>query len=158
MHAFASDREVTRYTAWGPNSAEDTRAFLRAVLAQARSAERSEFNLAVVERDSGRLVGSAALRVTSREHARGELGYVFHREVWSRGYATEAGRLLLLFGFERLGLRRIAATCRPENVASGRVLEKIGMRCEGRLRSHVFLRGTWRDSVLYAAINETADS
>jgi ribosomal-protein-alanine N-acetyltransferase len=91
----------------------------------------------------------------SSVHARGELGYVFDRDVWSRGYATEAGRLLLRFGFESLRLRRIAAACRPENVASARVLEKIGMRYEGTLRSHMFLRGTWRDSLLYAAISET---
>jgi [ribosomal protein S5]-alanine N-acetyltransferase len=83
-----------------------------------------------------------------------ELGYIFHRDVWSQGYATEAAGLLLLFGFNRLRLRRIAATCHPDNIASARVLEKIGMQREARLRSHLFVRGAWRDSLLYAAVEE----
>ncbi|MFD2419172.1 GNAT family N-acetyltransferase [Amycolatopsis pigmentata] len=136
----------------------DTRAFMHAVLAQSRNAERAEFNLAAVERDSGRLVGSAALQVTSREHARGELGYVFHREVWSRGYATEAGRLLLRFGFESLRLRRISATCRPENVASARVLVKIGMRYKGTLRSSFGAPGETRCSTRPSARPPASES
>lgn len=153
VHAFAGDPEVTRLTDWGPNEPADTRDFIVDAVARARAAERSEFNFAAVHAESGRLIGSVGLEVTSREHRRGELGYVFHPDFWSQGYATEAGRLLVEFGFGRLRLRRIAATCHPDNRASARVLEKIGMRREGRLRSHLFVRGAWRDSLLYAAVN-----
>jgi L-amino acid N-acyltransferase YncA len=57
------------------------------------------------------------------------------------------------FGFTDLRLHRIWATCRPDNQGSARVLEKIGMELEGQLRDHILIRGQWRDSLLYAAIN-----
>ena len=50
------------------------------------------------------------------------------------------------------GIHRIYATCRPDNVGSWRVLEKMGMSREGLLRDHILIRGEWRDSLLYAAI------
>ena len=50
-------------------------------------------------------------------------------------------------------MRRVVATCHPDNVGSARVLEKAGMEREGRMRGHLRLRGAWRDSLLYAAGN-----
>ncbi|MGY2091888.1 GNAT family N-acetyltransferase [Nocardia gipuzkoensis] len=49
----------------------------------------------------------------------------------------------------------MSATCHPDNHASARVLEKVGSTLEGRMRSHLFVRGVWRDSLLYAAIDGT---
>ncbi|MFD4407375.1 GNAT family N-acetyltransferase [Nocardia sp. NPDC058499] len=155
VHAYCSDPAVTRFTDWGPNSIEDTRAFLVDAIAQASTPQRDEFTLAAVHRRSGRLIGSVAIGVTSVQHRRGEFGFVFHRDFWSQGYATEACRLLLRFGFARLQLRRISATCHPGNRASARVLEKAGLEYEGRMRSHLFVRGAWRDSLLFAAIDNT---
>ncbi|WP_174187362.1 GNAT family N-acetyltransferase [Nocardia barduliensis] len=155
VHAFAGDPVVTRFTDWGPNSIEDTRAFLADATAQARDPQRDAFTFAVTQAHSGRLIGSAAIGVTSARHRRGEFGFVFHRDFWSQGYATEAGTLLLRFGFDRLRLRRISATCHPDNQASARVLAKLGLEFEGRMRSHLFVRGAWRDSLLYAAVDAT---
>jgi RimJ/RimL family protein N-acetyltransferase len=152
LHAFASDPEVTRFTTWGPNTPTETRAFLRGALAEAASERRNRYALAVVDSSSGLLLGSAELSVESRQHLRGELGWVFDPVQWGRGYATEATRVLMRFGFDDLGLHRIAATCHPDNAASARVLEKAGMTFEGRLRGHMRVRGGWRDSLLYAVV------
>ncbi|SUE94994.1 GNAT family N-acetyltransferase [Mycolicibacterium tokaiense] len=156
VHAFASHPLATQFMTWGPNSVEDTRAFLREAAAQADTPTRTSFDLAVVDNESRALIGSAALSITSTEHRRGEIGYVLHPDVWSKGLATEAARTLLQFGFTTLGLRRIAATCHPDNRASSRVLEKAGLVLEGRMRSHLWVRGAWRDSLIYAAISDTA--
>lgn len=137
---------------------EDAREVVSQCVAQARSADRVEFNLAAVLASSGELIGSTAIWITSREHRRGELGYVFDRDFWNHGYATEAAKSLLRFGFGDLGLKRVSATCHPDDVGSARVLEKAGMRFEGRLRSHLLVQGVWRDSPLYAAVNETMGS
>ncbi|WP_395312253.1 GNAT family protein [Mycobacterium sp. AMU20-3851] len=115
---------------------------------------RKSFDLAVVDTGSQLLIGAASLSVTSLEHRRGEIGYVIHQDFWSQGYATEAARLLLGFGFSRLQLRRIAATCHPDNHASSKVLRKAGLLFEGRMRSHLFTKGAWRDSLLFAAISD----
>ena len=154
VHAFAGDPVVTRFTEWGPNSVEDSRAFLAETTAQVTDPLRAEFTLAATLAGSGRVIGSVAIGVTSAQHRRGEFGFVFHPEFWSRGYATEASALLLRFGFEHLRLRRVSATCHPDNRASARVLEKVGLRFEGRMRDHMLVRGTWRDSLLYAVVDD----
>jgi [ribosomal protein S5]-alanine N-acetyltransferase len=148
VHAYASDPLVCRYMDWGPNTIEDTAAFLDAVLFTARS----DYPLAIVDRTDGELIGAVELRVTSAPSRRGELGYVLARARWGQGYATEAAAAVLAFGFERLGLHKVSATCDPANVASARVLEKIGLIREGYLREHLLIRGEWRDRLLFAAL------
>ena len=81
---------------------------------------------AVAERESGRLVGSAEIK--PRPNDEWEIVYVLARSAWGRGYATELGRELVRFGFERLALDRVTATVDYANAVSIRVLEKLGMR------------------------------
>jgi len=151
IHAYASDPEVVRYMAWGPNTPEQTREFLHAKLAEQRGGERRAFGLAVVERQSGALIGSVGLRL-NESGTQAALGYCFSRRVWGQGYATEAAGAMLRFGFEELGLHRIHATCDPRDVASARVLEKIGMRREGHFVQQKRQKGRWRDSYCYAIL------
>jgi RimJ/RimL family protein N-acetyltransferase len=153
VHAFAGNPAVTLFMDWGPNDVHDTRAFLTTAVAQSSHRQRTEFWFATVL--EGQVIGSVSVQVTNRRHRQGELGYVFDPAFWSQGYATEASRALLRFGFGRLELHRIAATCHPDNRGSIRVLEKTGMHLEGRMRDHKLIRGAWRDSLLYAAINQS---
>ncbi|NJC82695.1 GNAT family N-acetyltransferase [Planosporangium mesophilum] len=155
VHAYAADPEVTRFMDWGPNSPEDTAAFLAEVRQDRQAAPRSAYTLAVVVHATGDLVGAIHLEETSRAHRRGEMGYVLAQPHWRRGYATEAAAAILRFGFDEVGLRKITATCDPDNVASARVLEKIGMQYEGHLRQHLLIRGQWRDRLAFAALSST---
>lgn len=98
---------------------------------------------AVVEL-SGQLVGAMGLAIKGT-HRHAELGYWIGVPYWNRGYATEAGRMILRFGFEELGLNRIFAHHFVRNPASGRVMLKLGMRLEGRLRQHVRKWGEFED-------------
>lgn len=154
VHAYASDPVVSQFMDWGPNSIEDTRAFIDQAIAQAREPTRRVFALAVVDARSQAVIGSAALSVTDIENRCGEIGYVLHQDFWSKGLATEAAQALLQFGFDRLHLRRISATCHPDNHASSRVLDKAGLSFEGCLPCHALVRGVWRDSLLYAVISD----
>jgi RimJ/RimL family protein N-acetyltransferase len=154
VHRYASDPEVCRFMMWGPNTEEQTRAHVRRSMQSAEVQPRRSFNLVVTLKESGELIGAASLVVSAPENRGGWIGYVFARERWGQGYATEAARLLVKFGFEELGLHRIFATCDAENRASARVLEKAGMTLEGRMRSHEFIKGRWRDSLLFAILEE----
>lgn len=149
VQAYASDPVVTRFLLWGPNTVDDTRAFIAESIENSRDPRRTIFELAVVHNESQTLIGGAGLSVTGSEE--GALGYVFNRDFWSRGYATEAAKALLQFGFEQLGLRRISATCDPDNVASATVLTKAGLQFEERIRNHLRVRGALRDSLLFVA-------
>jgi [ribosomal protein S5]-alanine N-acetyltransferase len=152
IQEYAGDVEVVRHLDWGPNTAADTERFL-AVASSAREATpRTAYHLAVVLKAAGRLIGGCRIEIRSPAHGGGDLGYALARTAWGKGYATEAAGALLEFGFERLVLHRIWATCDVENHASVRVLEKIGMRREGQLRQNVRRQGEWRDSYLYAVL------
>jgi [ribosomal protein S5]-alanine N-acetyltransferase len=92
-------------------------------------------SFAVIERSMLSLVGAVGLVITPK-HARAELGYWIGVPFWNRGYATEASRAIVHFGFSELDLNRICAQHLVRNPASGRVMQKLGMTHEGRLRQH----------------------
>lgn len=154
VHCYASDPEVVRYMSWGPNTEQDTREVVRRWLEQRAEKARRNFTLAIVLKDNGQLIGACSIRVSDPERRSGHIGYCLNRGFWGRGYGTEAARALVEFGFEQLGLHRIFAKCDTQNLASARVLEKAGMRREGHLRQDRLLRGEWRDSYLYAVLEQ----
>ncbi|RZU48665.1 RimJ/RimL family protein N-acetyltransferase [Krasilnikovia cinnamomea] len=131
---------------------DDTAAFLAEAARDAGAQPRTRFALAVLDRAGQALIGSVELSVTSAAHRRASTGYALARPAWGQGLATEAAAAMLRLGFDRLDLHKISATCDPGNLASGRVLEKIGMRREGHLHDHLYVRGRWRDRLLFAAI------
>jgi RimJ/RimL family protein N-acetyltransferase len=151
VHSWASDPEVVRFMSWGPNTRELTREFLQRKFAERTGDPRRTWDLAVVRRDTGQVIGSVGLRL-DEQRQQAALGYCYHQDAWGHGFATEAAREMLRFGFEELGLHRIHASADTRNGASIRVLDKLGMRQEGRLREHVMMRGEWRDSYLYAVL------
>lgn len=123
------------------------------------SRHRSEFqrgealNFALVLRGGGELCGSCGLMINARD-ANAELGYWIGRPYWGRGYATEAAREVVRYGFEQLWLHRIHAAHFGTNPASGRVLTKTGMTYEGTRREHHRKWGDYEDRVEYGLLVE----
>jgi RimJ/RimL family protein N-acetyltransferase len=152
VHAYGTDPEVVRFMDWGPNTTEQSRHHVNRSVAIASVSPRLAYPYAVERVADGRVIGSAELSMTSLDHRRAEMGYVFARQTWGQGYATEAAGALLDYAFDKLGLHRVAATCDPDNVGSARVLQKIGMAPEGRLRAYFLIRGEWRDRLMFAAV------
>jgi ribosomal-protein-alanine N-acetyltransferase len=151
---YTRDPEVCRYMIWGPNGPGETQAFLEQAVRDRRANERKVFEFALVHRRDNRVAGGVGTRITNVEQREGDLGYVLRRNLWGQGIATEAARAVLDFAFDALGLHRVWATADPENVASVRVLEKLGMRREGLLRRNIFVRGAFRDSAVYAILDD----
>ena len=99
----------------------------------------------------GTLIGTVGLALVM-EDRRAELGYWIGVPWWNRGFATEAARAVVDFGFGSLGLHRIMARHLARNPSSGRVMEKLGMTKEGMLRHHVLKWGEFEDLVVYAVL------
>jgi RimJ/RimL family protein N-acetyltransferase len=154
IHEYGSDPRVVRYMIWGPNTIPQTKAFLRKKIRQQKQNPRSDLDLAVVEKATGLLVGSIGLVVKSPDRQEGVMGYILRRDRWSKGYMTEAAKTIFHWGFRRLKLRRIFATCNVKNKASARVMVKVGMRREALFRENVFEKGRWRDTFLYAILRK----
>ena len=109
-------------------------------------------DFALTLRESGELIGSMGLRDLDLEHRQAELGFWVGVPWWRRGYATEAAREVVRFGFETLGLNRIYAHHMVRNPASGRVLGKAGMRREGILRQRIRKWGVFEDVVVHSVL------
>ena len=107
----------------------------------------------LIEGSGGRLLGAAGL-IIDRANERAEMGYWIGKPHWGKGYATEAVRALVAFGFEELGLHRIFAHHMTRNPASGRVLEKAGLKFEGELRQHFLKWGAYEDARVYGILKE----
>lgn len=116
-------------------------------------ARRQQVVFAITARPAGHMVGAIGL-VLRPAHDRAELGYWIGKPFWGHGYATEAAAAVLRYGFDVLGLNRIHACHFARNPASGRVLEKVGMRPEGISRQHVRRWGRFEDLVQYGMLRE----
>lgn len=114
-------------------------------------------SFAIVEREAGQLVGAIGLTLKPA-HERAEMGYWIGVPFWSRGYATEAAGLVLRFGFGELGLNRVHAQHFSRNPQSGRVMRKLGMRHEGRLRRHVRRWGSYEDLEQFGILRDEWES
>lgn len=149
VHLYASNPEVAKYMIWGPNTEEETKAFIKRTIDMQQESSRTGYELAVILKENGQLIGGCGIHA---EGTNGEIGYCFHPDYWGYGYASEAAKALLTFGFQELKLHRIYATCRPSNIGSAKVMEKIGMKREGHLREHMLVKGEWKDSFLYSIL------
>ena len=109
-----------------------------------------QLTLAITSEAAG-LVGAVGLMIEP-DHHRAELGYWVGVPFWGRGYATEAAEALLAYAFDNLDLHRVEASFFSRNPASGRVMEKIGMRKEGVRRECVRKDGVFEDLVIYALL------
>ena len=151
VHSYASQPSICQYQPWGPNTEEESQQFVRQVLSDTTRNPRSRFVFAVIENDV--LIGAGELNIQSFTNREGEIGYIIHPDYWGKGYATEVATLLINFGFTALSLHRIFATCDPRNVGSSKVLGKVGMTQEGRMRENILLEEGWRDSLLYSVLD-----
>lgn len=152
--AYQVDPRYLRYYEWTGRTPEEVQAFVHMFLDQQQERPRTKYQLAVTLKQDHQLIGTCGIRMASADAHEADIGYELSPVHWGRGYATEAARAIVRFGFAELGLHRIWSWCIAENVGSARVLEKVGMRREGRLRDKASFKGRWWDTLLYALLEE----
>lgn len=147
------DRRVAATTLRIPHPfrEQDARDFLSS------AAKENELRLGIRLRDGGVFIGGMGLHPYA-EHKRAELGYWLGVPYWGHGYATEAGRAVVKYGFEKCGLNRIFAGHFKHNPASGRVLSKIGMKYEGCNPQNILKWGEFVDIEVYSILRQQFDS
>jgi len=153
-HVYGSDPEVVKYLPFGPNTEDETKAFINRALVRQNELPRLCYDFALETRQGHKVIGSCAINFTTPADKEAMIGYVLNRDYWNRGYITEAARAVVAFGFEQLKLHRIIASCDPENTGSYRVMEKIGMQREGYLREEKMFKSVWRDFLLYSILEK----
>ncbi len=130
-----------------PYTEQDARDFI------ANACDAGKIWLAITLRSDGRQIGGIGLRLEP-QHEHAELGYWLGVPYWGKGYATEASKAMVRYGFEQLQLHRICASHFKHNPVSGKVLVKVGMRYEGCRREHLRKWGQFIDLELYGILRQ----
>jgi ribosomal-protein-alanine N-acetyltransferase len=151
VHALISRIDVVRYMLLPLCSRGESEKFLRDSLLESPSEPWKSVVRAINDCAGGALVGLCGIAILKGAEE-GEIWYLVSPELWGKGIATEAANELLVLGFGELGLHRMWASCLPENPASERVLQKVGMRKEGFLVKNLKIHGVWKSSFLYAML------
>jgi [ribosomal protein S5]-alanine N-acetyltransferase len=146
VHAYTSDPVVMTYLPEDVMTEEQTRQFI--VMSMTEDARTYAVDLR-----EDRLIGHIGFHPWYAPRIY-EIGWVFHPRYQGQGYATEAAAAMLRYGFESLQVHRVIATCQPENAASSRVMEKLGMQREAHFRKCIYRDERWWDEYLYALLEE----
>lgn len=127
IHEIASDPEICHMAGWTrhENLAETQRFIASSMIAYAKG---GHYDWALIRHSDQAFIGTCGFSSLDTTRGIAELGYLLTRKYWGQGYATEAAAQVMHFGFVQLGLRLIEASVRPENIASARVMVKLGMR------------------------------
>ena len=151
VQAWDADPVVARWLFNEPRTREETLAYLRTGEEATRADPRRVYDWAVVEKATGLVVGRVGFR-QGEDPRDASLWYLMRPDRQGRGYAVEAARLAMKFGFRELALHRMWVDVDPENVASIRVAEKLGMRHEALHLENVFVKGAWRGTAILAIL------
>ncbi|TFG44930.1 MAG: N-acetyltransferase [Dehalococcoidia bacterium] len=151
--SLANDEELSRYIPAIPYPYPRYAAAEWLSTQQAKFDEGLEIVFAVTKKEDGGLIGAMGLILTP-EHRRAELGYWIGREYWGHHYATETGRAVLNYAFKTLGLESVIAHHLSPNSASGRVMQKLGMKYEGCRRKYFYHRGEFFDAAMYGILKD----
>lgn len=156
VHIYGSDPEFSKFEIWGPNTIEETHGFVDRMIQQSEFSPRFEFEYAVCLNDSGLLIGGCGIRRETELSHVANLGWAINPEFQGKGYATEAARGLIQFGFKHLNLSVIYATCDTRNTPSIRVMEKLGMKRVGLVVGTKEVKGHIRNSYRYELLASSA--
>lgn len=154
VHSYASIPEFSQYEVWGPNSIEDSKNYIKDMKRNSTRNPRYHFEMAMVLASENLLIGGAGIRRDWESSSFGNFGYAVHPDYQGQGFATEATQELIRYGFEEMGLTLIYATCDTRNVASRKVMEKLGMRKIGLKEKDRKIKGELRDSFCFELLKQ----
>jgi ribosomal-protein-alanine N-acetyltransferase len=150
---YAKNPNVCRYTLWSAHkSIDDSVSFIRDyALPHYAQGTPEPFGIALRE-EPNIIIGTVGCFWTSKTAKAMELAYAIGEAHWGKGLVAEAAQNVMEYCFKEFSLKRIQSRCKAENVASARVMEKIGMVYEGTLKSAVFNQNRFWDMRYYAKV------
>lgn len=154
IHNLLSLPETDKFNALGiPESLEETAVIVAPWIEDNNATKIINYTFAIEDISNQTFVGLIGMKQGRAIYKRGEVWYKILPSYWGKGYATEALREIINFSFSTLKLHRIQAGCAVENLASIKVLEKVGMIKEGTQRQNLPLKTGWSDNYEYAILD-----
>ena len=149
---YQSDPLYLRYYEWTERTPQAVQEFVGWFLDHQLQEPRIKYQLAVVLKSNNQLIGNCGIRMDKTDTLEANIGYELDPKHWNHGYATESAHAIVDFGFSNFDLHRVWSWCVADNLGSAHVLEKLGMRLEGRLRENEYYKGRWWDTLMYAIL------
>jgi RimJ/RimL family protein N-acetyltransferase len=154
LYEYLSQETVVKYEPYGVLNEEECKQ------AAIRRSQNDAF-WAVCLKENNKLIGNIYFKqLEPEEFMTWEIGYVFNPAYHGKGYATEAGKRILEYGFEQISAHRIIGKCNPENTPSWRLMERLLMRREGHFKKPAFFKKSpegkpiWHDAYQYSILDE----
>ena len=148
MYEYSCDPEVTKYLTWSPHSSlAETERFVKLLQKKYDNGTFNDWGL--MEKSTGKFIGTCGYTSFNYEENTAEVGYVLSKDYWGKGLAAEAVRAVMKFGFERFGLEGFLAKHMEGNDASGKVMQKCGMKFKGLYKHSMFIKGEFKNIVVY---------
>jgi len=149
---YQSDPLYLRYYEWTERTPQAVQEFVGWFLDHQLQEPRIKYQLAVVLKSNNQLIGNCGIRMDKTDTLEANIGYELDPKHWNHGYATESAHAIVDFGFSNFNLHRVWSWCVADNLGSAHVLEKLGMRLEGRLRENEYYKDRWWDTLMYAIL------
>lgn len=155
IHLMNSCEEVEQFNTIGiPTNIKQTEALLRPIIDDKNQEARTLYGWSLRTKSVNEFVGEFGMRLSSKKYNKAEIHFSLMPTHWGNGFGTEAAKAIIDFGFKALKLHRIEAGVAVKNKASIKLLEKIGMKREGKHRQILPIRGEWVDNYSYAILEE----
>jgi RimJ/RimL family protein N-acetyltransferase len=151
--AYRNDPEVARYQSWESCTEHEAMVMIEELKSLQPGTPGEWFQFAIELKETASLIGDCALKV-EQDGRQAEIGFTLAREHQGKGYAAEAVSRLLDYAFGDLGLHRVVAITDQENEPSWALLERLGMRREGKFVRNMWFKGRWASEYLYAVLDE----
>ena len=154
FHAYRNDPILARYQSWEALDLTEATAFLCEHQAREAGLPGQWLQIAIALRGSDELIGDCAFKLHADDIHQATIGITQTQKYQRHGYAVEALTCLLGHLFGAMNLHRVVADTDPENTASIKLLERLGLRREGHLKQSLWFKGRWADDYLYAILRD----
>lgn len=153
IYAYRSDVLENQYQGWHPGSVEEVRDYIEN-MPQTMDMADICFQFAIISMDKDCLIGDMGIVFTNHDRMQAEIGCTLNKDYQGKGYATEALEGMVNYLFGTLDKHRVITSIDPRNVASIRLVERLGFRKEAHFRESYYLRGEWVDDIIYAMLKK----
>lgn len=152
VHDYASDKDVKKFIGWNlMKSLEETTEFVKTMISREEADTHLYASVALKATDE--VIGTVMLFNFDKIANKAEVGYVFHKNHWGKGYGSESLSLVSNYAFECLKLHKLHATVTDANIGSAKILEKNGFNLEGNLKDHFYIEDQYYGALLYGKLN-----
>lgn len=151
---YRSDEVSNQFQGWIPSTIEDVNDFIKNRIAKAINIADSWYQLAIIKKDSGELIGDVGIHFIGSDNNQAELGCTLDKKYFGFGYATESLKEATNYLFYELNKHRIVTSIDPKNIKSIKLVERLGFRKEAHFKESILTDGVWVDDLVYAILKD----